>query len=148
MPFDNEHPGKIEFPGRPGIVGAEGSDVCRCQLEFFRPECVAERRHKSGEGARGSAGVRDRIPVGIGFPYGEIAVGEIGERQIEADLAYRSTPAVGTVATGACSAIDLSGLCGGISEKSKCRGKQEESKKRVVQEFSGVLAFRSSYLGD
>ena len=84
---------------------------------------VAERRHVAIEAADRAAFVHDGLPVGIGFAGRERAVGEIGQRRVEADGRDRRALAIRTVAGHAGGAVDvLAGASAGSAGGRPCAG--------------------------
>ncbi len=98
---------EVQLAARPRAVGAQVADVSDRLFDLLVREHLAKCRHPAIERADRPALVRDDHPVRSGLRCGEAAVGEVGERRVEADRASRLTLAVRTVARGAGRAKDL-----------------------------------------
>ena len=99
--FGDQRARKVEVAARPLAVLAEAAQILDHHFDLFGLEGFAEDRHDLREAAGGAAIVDDREPVGIGLPGSGAAIGEVGERLVEADGGLRRALAVGAMAGNA-----------------------------------------------
>jgi hypothetical protein len=100
-----QRPRQVQLACRPGRIATEFLDVCDGHFDLSGRECPTEGRHPPIECPGRAAIVADGEPVRRRLARAETAVGEVGQRQIEADQRLRRAAPIRAMAGGARRAV-------------------------------------------